>query len=262
MSASFLEFFAIALGAALCSPLGGVLAVLLKPSSLLLSIMAGCAAGVLLGAIGFEMIPEALEQSSLLEVAGGFVIGVGLVYGFDLFMNRGLIAGPEAEQRPRVDRIHRKRRPRGDEVTVLAGASTAEELIEGVVIGISASLGGGLGIIVGIAIAIDNISEAMSIGTMIRSGKEGDARSRRWLTLRWTGLIGVSLFVSALVGWFVLKAVPPEWLGLLSAVGAGAVFYLASTELLPEAESHQYQQSGGLAAAAGFLVIMVLSQFT
>ena len=262
MSAAFLAFFAMALGAALCSPLGGGLAILLKPSSLLLSVMAGCAGGVLMGAIAFEMLPEALEQASLIEVVIGFVAGVALVYGFDLYMNRGAIAGLEAEQRPLVERLHLRRRPRAGKVTILAGASSAEELIEGLVLGVSAELMGGVGYVVAIAVAIDNVSEAMSLGAMIRADKGGDPAAQRRQTLRWTGLIGAALLVSALAGWFALRAVPDEWLGLLSSTGAGAVFYLAFTQLLPEAESHHYQHSGGLAAAAGFLVIMVLSRFT
>jgi ZIP family zinc transporter len=264
MTATLLEFIAIAGGAALCSPLGGLATIVIRPSSLLLSIMAGLAGGVLLGAIAFEMMPEALELASLLEVSIGFVVGLGAVYGFDLYVHRGEIAGPEASQRSRVQRFHARYKPLGDEVTVLAGATSAEEVIEGIVIGVSATIAGGMGLVVGIAIAIDNISEAMSIGEMVRNrkGEGDDAKRARRKVLGWTSLIGVSLFVSACAGWLLLKALPADWLGFLSAAGAGAIFYLAVTNLLPEAESHQYQQSSGLAAAAGFLAILLLTEFT
>lgn len=144
---------------------------------------------------------------------------------------------------------------------MLAGATSAEEVIEGVVIGVSASIAGGTAIIVGLAIAFDNVSEAMSIGEMVRNGKDGDQSAQRWKTLKWTGLIGLSLLTSALFGWFALQALPADWLGFLTAAGAGAIFYLSATDLLPEAESHHYQQSGGLAAAAGFLAMMILAEF-
>jgi zinc transporter, ZIP family len=265
MTASLFQFLIIAGGAALCSPLGGLAAILIRPSSLLLSIMAGLAGGVLLGAVSFEMVPEALNNASLLEVGVGFALGLAAVYGFDLFVHRGAIAGPEASQLPKVRRFHKRRKPLGDEVTVLAGATSAEEVIEGIVIGVGAAIAGGMGLVVGIAIAIDNISEAMSIGEMVLDHKgEGKTEQKRgfWKILGWTSLIGVSLFVSALIGWFGLKGLPREWLGFLSAAGAGAIFYLAVTDLLPEAESHQYQQSSGLAAAAGFLGLLVLTEFT
>ena len=37
------------------------------------------------------------------------------------------------------------------------------------------------------------------------------------------------------------------------------MFYLTITDLVPEAEARQYQQSAGLACGAGFMTIFVLS---
>ena len=44
------------------------------------------------------------------------------------------------------------------------------------------------------------------------------------------------------------------------AIGAGGMFYLTITKLLPEAEERQYQQSAGLATTAGFLLIFALAK--
>jgi ZIP family zinc transporter len=48
--------------------------------------------------------------------------------------------------------------------------------------------------------------------------------------------------------------------GFLVAVGAGGMFYLCVTELVPEAELRHYQHSLALAAAVGFAVILALSR--
>jgi ZIP family zinc transporter len=72
----------------------------------------------------------------------------------------------------------------------------------------------------------------------------------------------VALFSSAMAGWFLLRDLAPATLGLLLAAGAGAMFYLSATELVPEAESHQYQQSSAIAMAAGLLVIFTLSNLS
>ena len=109
----------------------------------------------------------------------------------------------------------------------------------------------------GLAIVVDNISEAMSIEELITSEGQGKAKGR---ILFWTSLIGVSLFSSAMLGWFLLRDIPEGVQGLLFAIGAGGMFYLTITDLVPEAESHQYQQSAALAVGAGFLLIMVLSE--
>jgi ZIP family zinc transporter len=72
------------------------------------------------------------------------------------------------EQHAGVKRFHRRHRPRGDEVTVLAGGTSAEELVEGISIGVGAAIKPGLGLLIALAIVIDNLSEALSIGELIR----------------------------------------------------------------------------------------------
>jgi zinc transporter, ZIP family len=253
----FTTLLAIALAGALASPLGGAVAIWRRPTTLGLSIAVGFAAGALLGAFAFEMLPKAAEVASLPIAVGGFAAGFAVLYALDLFVHRGASAGDKASQRDWVRSLQRRRRQRGDDVTVLAGGTSAEELVEGLTIGISAATDPSLGLIVGLAIVIDNVSEALSIGDLIRE-KGGEHESRR--ILGWTGLIGASLFVSAMAGWFLLRSLPQSTLGLLLASGAGAMFYLTMTELVPEAESHQFQQSSAIAAAAGLLVIFTLSR--
>ncbi len=257
MDGQFLVVFSVALAAALASPLGGAIAIFVRPSSLFLSIAVGLAGGVLLGTFAFEMVPKALELSPLAAVVGAFAVGFALVYGLDLYINRGALAGSRAEQRQRVERFHMRHRPLGSEVTVLAGATSVEELIEGITIGVGAAIEPGVAYIVGLAICIDNISEALSIGELAReeSGKDYKAR-----ILKWTGLIGASLFGSAMAGWFLLRGLPEGVLGFLLAVGAGGMFYLTVTDLIPEAETHHYLQSAAIAVAIGFLVMLVLSE--
>lgn len=249
---------AIALAGALASPLGGVLSLWWRPGTLGLSIAVGFAAGALLGAFAFEMLPKAAEVASLPIAVGGFAAGFAVLYALDLFVHRGASAGEKAAQRDWVRSVQRRRGQRGDDVTVLAGGTSAEELVEGLTIGISAATDPSLGMIVGLAIVIDNASEAMSIGDLVHE-KGGDRQSRR--ILWWTSLIGVSLFVSAMAGWFLLRSLSPSTLGLLLAAGAGAMFYLTMTELVPEAESHQFQQSSAIAAAVGLLAIFTLSRW-
>jgi len=248
---------AVALVAAVASPLGGLLSILLPPSTLLLSIAVGFAGGILLGTMAFEMVPTALESLSVWAVVPALALGVALTYGLDFVVNRGRMAGEEADQKPAVDRYHRRHRPMGTTVTVLAAATAIEELIEGLTIGVGGSIGIGTAIVVGVAISIDNVSEALSIGTLTREENPEHYRGR---TLMWTGIIGLSLLASALAGALLLKDLPQEALAFVLATGAGAMLYLTTTDLLPEAEAHQYQQSSALAVAAGVMMALVLSQ--
>lgn len=249
---------AVAAAAALASPAGGAAAILLRPSTLVLSISVGFAGGALLGAFAFEMLPKALELSSVAAAVLGFAAGFACVYGLDLFVNRAALAGPRASQVRQVEQFHRRHKPRAGKVAVLAGATSVEELIEGLTIGVGMTIEPSVALITGLAICIDNVSEALSIGEMLR--KE-NAQHYKLPILKWTGLIGISLFMSALAGWFLLKGLPQGVLGFLLAVGAGGMFYLTVADLIPEAESYHYQQSAAIAVAAGFLLIFVLSQF-
>lgn len=257
MAGQFMLVLAVATGAAIASPLGGAVTMMLRPSTLLLSIFVGFAGGALMGAFAFEMMPKALELTSIGVAVAGFSLGFGCVYALDLFVNRAALAGPRASQVRQVQQFHKAYRPRAGKAVVLAGATSVEELIEGVTIGIGMAIEPSVAFITGLAICIDNVSEALSIGEMMR---EENAEDFRRPILKWTGLIGASVFVSALAGWFLLRGLPQGALGLLLAAGAGGMFYLTVADLIPEAEEHQYQQSAAIAAAAGFLLIFVLVQ--
>jgi ZIP family zinc transporter len=250
----------VAGAAAAASVVGGLIALWRAPTTFFTSVALGFASGALLAAISFEMIPQALKLGSLWIAAAGFAVGFVAVYGFDLFIHRGQVAGEHAEQQEQVRRFYSWRRPRGSEVTVLAGATSAEELIEGVSIGTGAAIEPGLAIIIATAIAIDNVSESISIGELARDEKGGRPETRR--VLGWTSLIGASLLVSAVAGWFLLRGLPEPILAFLLAVGAGAMLYLTVTDLIPGGEARQYQESSALATAAGFLMLMIVSNLT
>jgi ZIP family zinc transporter len=119
VSQDFLIIASIAGAAAVASPLGGLIALWIKPTTLFMSGALGFASGVLLGTVTFEMLPNALELSSLPLTVGGFVAGFAAVYGFDLFIHRGVLVGEKAEQYAQVKRFYQRHRPRGDEVTVV-----------------------------------------------------------------------------------------------------------------------------------------------
>lgn len=240
----------------------GAIALWRKPTTLFMSMALGFAGGVLLANIAFQMMWQALEMSSLALTSASFAAGFAAVYLFDLFIHRGRLAGEKSEQRPEVERFHRRRRARGGQVTVLAGGTSAEELIEGVSIGVGMAIKPGLGILIGLAIAIDNLSEGLSIGELVRNeaGDSGRGVARR--VLGWTGLISAADLVATLAGWFLLRGLSQPILGCLLAVGGGGMFYLTITELVPQAEEWHYQQSGAVATAAGFLLIFALSTLT
>jgi ZIP family zinc transporter len=180
---------------------------------------------------------------------------------FDLYINRWRVAGEHAAQYAKVRAYHRSHRPRGDRVTILAGATSAEELVEGLAIGAGLAIEPEVGLLIAAAIAVDNLSEGMSVGEFVVSGR-GAGSSRRGAVIRtlgWTALIGASLLVSACLGWLLLRDVSDALLGVLLATGAGGMLYLTVAALVPPSEERQYQGSGALATGAGFILILILT---
>lgn len=247
---------AIAGGAALASPLGGWLGSRFKAGTLFLSISTGLAGGVLLGTFAFQMMPESVAAAGPGAAIGGFIAGFLVVYGFDLYLNRGFIAGEGSDEWRKLRRVHRLRKERGSSVALLAGGTAVEELIEGLSIGVGLSVEPRLGFMIGTAIVLDNLIEGMSIAEIVRAERT-EAATRQ--IFGWTGLIGLALFVSAVVGWLALREIDDGVMGTLLGVGAGGMFYLTVTDLLPRSAKTQYQQSAALAVAAGFLALFALS---
>ncbi|WP_119304145.1 ZIP family metal transporter [Dongia deserti] len=252
---------AIAVVAATASPLGGLVALLRAPTTLFMSIALGFASGVLLGTISFEMVPNALTRSSMPATVAAFSAGFLAIYAFDLFIHRGKLVGEKAAEREKVVRFHRRHRPRGSEVTVLAGGTSVEELIEGVSIGIGAAIEPQVGLVIALAIGIDNFSEGLSIGELILNEPDADRRHQKKRIFGWTGLIAAAVLVSTLIGWLLLRDLSQAVLGGLFGMGAGGIFYLTIAKLVPEAEERHYQQAAAIAAGVGFLVLLVLSAF-
>jgi ZIP family zinc transporter len=246
----------IAGSAALASPLGGWFGSRFGAGTLFLSIAAGLAGGVLLGTFAFQMLPESVVAAGMPATVSGFVAGFMIVYVVDLYLNRGFMAGEGSDEWHRLSRLHRRQKARGSQVTLLAGGTAIEELIEGLSIGVGLAVNPTLGVMIGAAIVLDNLVEGISIAEIIRAERP-DGASR--LIFAWTGLIGFALFSSATVGWLVLRDMAEGMMGTLLAVGAGGMFYLVVTDLLPRSAKSQYQQSAAVAAATGFLLMFALS---
>ena len=254
-----LTVLGIAGGAAAASIAGGLIALARRPTSLFMSIVFGFASGVLIGTVSLEMVPQALELSSLGATAAGLTAGFLAIWLFDLFVNRWRVAGEEASQYPQVVAYHRSHRPRGDRVTVLAGGTSAEELVEGLAIGTGVVIDPEVGGLIAAAIAVDNLSEGLSIGELVLSGRApGRASARR--VLGWTALVGLSLLASAVVGWLALRDAGAALVGVLLAAGGGGMLYLTVSALVPPAEERQYQGSGALATGVGFLALLLLAE--
>jgi zinc transporter, ZIP family len=208
---------------AVATLIGGRLALLHSPGTLIASIAFGLAGGALLGTVALEMLPHAIAGTPLAWVIVAFAAGFLVVYAFDLYMHRGIVAGEHAEQHKRVQRAYRRKPPHGGPGTYLAAATSLEEIVEGLAIGVSLAVEPRLALLVGLAITIDNLTGGMAIAELFRGEADGDLRRAKRQATMWTTTVGLALFASAAVSWFVLRGLPGAAAGALVAAGAGAM---------------------------------------
>lgn len=226
-----------------------------------MSLTFGFAGGLLLGAVALDMLPLALEMGGLEVALLGFSAGYGAIYLIDLLVHRGQLAGEKSEMFGAVRRMHRRRGIGAAEATVLATATSAEELLEGIAIGIGAAIDPQLALLVATATAADNVSEAFNIGQLYRDEDQGEARISRKI-IGWTALIGLNDVLGAGLGWWLFRDAAPELLGLVFAGAAGGMFYIAITDLVPIAQARHYQQSAGWATASGFVLALIFAHLS
>ena len=183
----------------------------------------------------------------------GFFVGVGLL----ILLDR-LVPNPHGDTGGHGhahDDVERARLTRLSLLT--AAAITAHNLPEGLATFFATLESPGVGAPLAVAIALHNIPEGISIAVPVfyATGSRSKAAVAALLS-------GLAEPVGALIGWVVLGAVlPASLIGLVFAVIAGAMVFLALDELLPSAQRHAqghdtaYAMVGGMAILALSLVL-------
>ena len=190
----------------------------------------GLAAGVMLGVVGFDLLPEALSQmpdefmrvpAPLVTFVGGFL----LIHVVERYI--AVHRGHEGEY---TGHHHEPA------VGLLAGASlVAHSTMDGFAIGAAFQAGTGIGFVVAIAVVSHDFADGFNTYTV--TSLYGNDRPRA-LTL--LGLDAVAPVVGATLT--LLVAIPPTVLGLYLGAFAGFLLYLAVSDILPEAHaSHPTQ---------------------
>lgn len=216
----------------------------------------GFASGVMTAAAVWSLLLPAIEMSqesslpSWLPAAGGVLLGTAFLLLLDtvtphLHLNSDKAEGPEAKLRRTTKLIlavtlHNI--PEGMAVgVVLAGAMTHEA-------GITEA--GALALALGIA--IQNIPEGAIISMPMKSDGNGKGRSFLYGVLS-----GVVEPLAGLLTIVMIDHLLP-WLPWLLAFAAGAMLYVVTEELIPEAQHGEHSNTATIGAAVGFVLMMVL----
>lgn len=232
-------------GAALL--LGSALAWFLRvPATLIAAVMA-FGSGVLISALAFELVDEAVRTGGLTPTVLGFLAGAVSYVAINVLLAR---RGARHRKRSGLQQPSQGDHPSS------GGAIAVGALLDGVpesmVLGLSFLTTGGLSLPIFAAIFISNVPEGLSS----TAGMKNAGRSARYVFGIW-GVIAVACGLSAVLGYLLLDGAPPATVAAVNALAAGAILAMITDTMIPEAFENAALYSG-LVATLGFLAAFSL----
>ncbi|WP_369217686.1 ZIP family metal transporter [Streptomyces flavofungini] len=234
----------VALGAFLMTLVGGWTAQRVTDRR---HLVLGLAGGLMLGVVGLDLLPEALEA------AGGPVFGVPaalllFVAGFLVaHLVERLLAGRQA--------AHGAGEHDGGRVPEVgltaAAAMVGHSVMDGVAIGAAFQVGGGMGVAVALAVVAHDFADGFNTYTI--TSLYGNAR-RKALAMLFADAAAPVLGTASTL----LFTIPERLLGGYLGFFGGALLYLAAAEILPEAHHDHPARSTLLCTVAGAAFIWLV----
>jgi ZIP family zinc transporter len=207
----------------------------------------GLAGGLMLGVVGLDLLPEALEAAGT-EVHGVPAALLLFVAGFLVaHLVERLLA---ARQAAHGGAEHNGRTP---EVGLTAAAAmVGHSAMDGIAIGAAFQVGHGMGVAVALAVIAHDFADGFNTFTL--ATVYGNARRRAIAMLVADAVAPVVGAASTL-----LFTIPEPVLGGYLGFFGGALLYLAAAEILPEAHHEHPARSTLLCtvAGAGFIWLVV-----
>jgi ZIP family zinc transporter len=226
-----------------CSLIIGALIVELRaPGSRVLGAVMGFGAGVLLSAVSFELVEEAVTTAGgLRSAAGGFFAGALTFFVGDVLISRlGGGGGLDSS------------RGSSSALPIVLG-TVLDGIPESAVLGLTLLQTGDIGVSMLVAVFVSNIPESVAASAdLLRSGW-----TRGRVIALWSAVTVVS-GASAALGYVLLDGASPGTIAFMFAFAGGAILAMLSTSMLPEA----YEKTGrptGLLVTVGFALSFAIT---
>lgn len=215
---------------------GSAAASFTRPGPRFISGVQHLAAGVVLGAVAMEILPDLRREGHLPFAIAGFTVAVLLLLGLS-----GLERRAEARAAASAFPVA---------LIVLVGVDL---LIDGILVGLSVVVGSQQAVIVTIALTLEIVFLALSISIELSS-----RGFRRRLSAGVPALLGLATAVGAIGGSALLAGASATVLATMLAFAAAALLFLVTEELLVEA--HETEDTPLLTGTffAGFLLVYAL----
>jgi zinc transporter, ZIP family len=223
--------------------IGAIVALLFHISLRVIGLIMGFGAGVLISALSFDLVEEAVDKSSGHGwVAAGLFAGCGVFFAGDWLIGR--IGG---SKRKDADGGQQD----GSALGIVLG-SVLDGIPESMVIGLTIYEGGAVGAAYLIAVFISNLPESISSTAGLTTS--GWAKSRiLWM---WIAIAVVSGLASV-AGYGLFQHSPPSTVAFVLAFAAGAILTMLAQTMMPEAYEHGGKLVG-VVTTLGFAVAFTI----
>ena len=218
--------------------LGGIIGITLKKNSnKFLSFILQLAAGLMTSIICFDLIPEALGISGIVNTIVGVIVGIIIMIICDNYVNKK----------------HRTKKNSLLNTGIIVGVGLAlHNFPEGLAIGSGFGASITLGYSLAIAILLHDIPEGLSMAIPLKNG--GMSKSK---TLTYTILSGITTGVGAFFG-AALGQISLKTISLCLSIAAGAMLYIVSGELIPESNNLYKGKIGLIGNVLGFIIGLIV----
>jgi zinc transporter, ZIP family len=223
--------------------IGAIVALRFHLSLRVIGLIMGFGAGVLISALSFDLVQEALDKSSGHGwVVAGFFAGCGVFFGGDRLIDRLGGGGRKKAQGSQEG---------GSALSIVLG-TVLDGIPESMVIGLTIFEGGAVGAAYLAAVFISNLPEAISSTSGLATS--GWAKSRiLWM---WVAIALISGLAS-LAGYGLFQDSSPGTVAFVLAFAAGAILTMLAETMMPEAYEHGGKLVG-VVTTLGFAVAFAI----
>jgi ZIP family zinc transporter len=233
---------------AIATTSGGFIAIKSKDR---LHIVLGLSAGLLLGLVAFDLLPEVFEMGTS-EFLHAPVVSIALITGFLLLHFYEQLFG--SHEPAESDYGHDHSHASNIAGSLGALAMGGHVFLDGIALGVAFSVSNKLGLAVFIALLVHAFSDGLNtVSFLIKSGSWG--KRGIWLL----GVDAIARVSGAALG--TTFAVSENFVATYLALFAGIVIYLATSHILPEAHSRHKSRYTIVATIVGVLVMWALVGF-
>jgi zinc transporter, ZIP family len=222
--------------------IGGLMALYMKISRRTLGYIMAFGSGVLMSAIAYELVEQAVETADGGGVAFGLFAGAITFFVGDLLIDRLGGSGRKASSGEQAE---------GNTLPIVLG-TVLDGVPEAIVLG-GSLLSGGISVAMLCAIFISNLPEAIAGTTGLLAA--GWRRGR--ILALWVTVAVVTGLASAL-GYGLLDTADPRTIAFIQAFAAGALLTMLADTMMPEAYEHG-GKAVGLWTTLGFGLAFALT---